>query len=92
MTVVRLYASFRRLAGEGAVDLVVPAEGTIRDILRGLVELRPRLAEHMLDEEGNVPRFVNVFVNGRDIRYLNGLDTLVRPEDEVAIFPPLAGG
>lgn len=70
----------------------MPEEGTVRHLLDRLVELRPALAERMLDEDGNIPRFVNVFVNGRDIRHLKGLDTPVRPDDEVTIFPPLAGG
>lgn len=91
MPIVRLYASFRRLAGVRDMDVTVPTEGTVQDLLRDLVELRPALAGHVLDN-GEVPKFVLVFVNGRDIRHLKGLDTPVRADDEVTIFPPLAGG
>jgi molybdopterin synthase sulfur carrier subunit len=91
-TVVRLYASLRQLAGEREIGLVLPDGTTIADLLHRLVELRPTLADRLLDEDGNIPRFVNVFVNGRDIRDLSGLDTAVMPDDEVIILPPAAGG
>ncbi len=92
VTVVRLYASLRELAGERDIDVALPDDPIIRDLLRRLVELRPGLSHRLLDEDGNIPRFVNVFVNGRDIRHLGGLDTPVMPDDEVTILPPAAGG
>jgi len=92
VTTVRLYASFRELAGEREIDVALPDGATVRDLLNRLVELRPSLAQRLLDEDGNIPRFVNVFVNGRDIRDLNGLDTPVMPDDEVTLLPPAAGG
>ncbi|MGQ9572904.1 MAG: ubiquitin-like small modifier protein 1 [Dehalococcoidia bacterium] len=92
VTAVRLYASLRELAGERSIEVALPSGATIRDLIHRLVELRPSLAHRLLDEDGNVPRFVNVFVNGRDIRYLSGLDTPVMPDDEVTILPPVAGG
>ncbi|MGB6837367.1 MAG: ubiquitin-like small modifier protein 1 [Dehalococcoidia bacterium] len=92
MTTVRLYASLRELAGDRTVEVLLPDGATVRDVLIRLVELRPGLAGHVLDGEGQVPQYVGVFVDGRDIRYLQGLDTPVRPENEVYIFPPTAGG
>jgi len=82
----------RELAGERDIDVALPDDPIIRDLLRRLVELRPGLSHRLLDEDGNIPRFVNVFVNGRDIRHLGGLDTPVMPDDEVTILPPAAGG
>ena len=92
VTVVRLYASLRELAGERDIDVALPEGATIGDLLNRLVELRPNLAHRLLDADGNIPRHVNVFVNGRDIRYLNGLDTPLMANDEVTILPPAAGG
>jgi molybdopterin synthase sulfur carrier subunit len=89
--IVRLYASFRQLAGVRDMDIAVPTEGTVRDVLHDLVELRPPLAGRVIVQD-KVPKFVLVFVNGRDIRHLEGLDTPVQTNDEVTIFPPLAGG
>jgi len=92
VTTVRLYASFRELAGERDIDVALPDGATIRELLGRLAELRPSLAHRLLDEDGNITRFVNVFVNGRDIRDLSGLATPVMPADEVTILPPAAGG
>jgi molybdopterin synthase sulfur carrier subunit len=87
-----LYGSLRELAGEREIDVSLPDGATIRDLLNRMGELRPVLAQRLLDEDGNITRFANVFVNGRDIRDLDGLDTPVTPSDEVTILPPAAGG
>ena len=92
VTAVRLYGSLRELAGELEIDVSLPDGARVRDLLRQLEELRPGLAQRLLDENGNITRFANVFVNGRDIRDLDGLDTPVLPDDEVTILPPAAGG
>jgi len=92
VTVVRLYASLRELVGEQQIEVAPPDGAIVRDILNRLGELRPVLAERLLDEDGNIPPSVNVFVNGRDIRDLGGLDTPVTPDDEMIILPPAAGG
>ncbi len=89
---VRLYASLREVAGERDIEVALPGGATIRDLLNRLAELRPGLSQRLLDEDGNIPRFANVFVNGRDIRHLSGLDTPVMPDDEVTILSPAAGG
>jgi molybdopterin synthase sulfur carrier subunit len=82
----------RELAGERDIEVALPDGATIHDLISRLVELRPVLAERLLDEDDNIPRVANIFVNGRDIRDLNGLDTPVMPDDEVTIVPPVAGG
>jgi molybdopterin synthase sulfur carrier subunit len=82
----------RELAGERDIEVALPDGAVVRDILNRLGELQPILAERLLDEDGNIPPSVNVFVNGRDIRDLSGLDTPVTPGDEVTILPPAAGG
>jgi molybdopterin synthase sulfur carrier subunit len=92
MTTVRLYSTLRDHAGGSAVEVSVPDQATVRDVLTRLVDLRPGLAGHVLDGDGQVPQYVGVFVDGRDIRHLRGLDTPVRVENEVYIFPPTAGG
>lgn len=92
MTTVRLYSTLRDRAGGNAVEVPLPDQATVRDVLTRLIELRPGLAGHILDGDGQVAQYVGVFVDGRDIRYLQGLDTPVRPENEVYIFPPTAGG
>lgn len=93
MGLVRLYATLRpRAGGEGVVDVPWSPGDTIADVIRGLMRLRPGLQGHILDEEGHLLPHVNVFLNGRDIRHLKGLDTRVDSDAELFIFPPVAGG
>ncbi len=65
---------------------------TIADVIRELLRRRPGLQGHILDDEGHLLPHVYVFLNGRDIRHLNGLETRVDREAELSIFPPVAGG
>jgi molybdopterin synthase sulfur carrier subunit len=93
MGLVRLYATLRPHAGDdGVVDVPWSPGDTVADVIRELTRLRPALQGQILDEEGNLLPHVNVFLNGRDIRFLKGLETTVDGQAELFIFPPVAGG
>ena len=71
----------------------VPAEGaTIAAVLEDLEKNNPGLKERICDAEGAVRRFVNLYVNGDDIRFLGNTDAPVKDGDEVSIVPAIAGG
>jgi molybdopterin synthase sulfur carrier subunit len=71
----------------------VSLEGTnVRDVLTRLDQAHPGFADRLLDDDGNLRRFVNVFVADDDIRFLDGLDTPVPDGSEVSIIPAVAGG
>lgn len=75
-------------AGEATADVEGSTVGEVLDALYDRYgELRSRIAE-----DGGLRRFVNVYVAGEDIRFLDGLDTRVRDGDEVTILPAVAGG
>ncbi|HAM01041.1 MAG TPA: molybdopterin synthase sulfur carrier subunit [Acidimicrobiaceae bacterium] len=76
---------------QGKSTVVVPGD-TVGEILRGLVEGYPGMAGQVLTEDGTLHRFVNVYVNDDDVRYLEGLDTKVAGGDTVSILPAVAGG
>ena len=65
---------------------------TIRELVDALVAKYPSLRQQLLDEQGDLNRFVNVYVNGQDVRYLDGLETPVTDRDEVRLLPAMAGG
>jgi MoaD family protein len=65
---------------------------TIRGVVDALVERHPALRQQLLTDEGELNRFVNVYVNGQDVRYLQGLETPVAAADEVRLLPAMAGG
>lgn len=87
---VRLPTVLRPAAnGQTTVDV---AGGTVREVVTGLVETYPGLATNLLDDDGDVRKFVNVYLNDEDIRFLDRLETAVTEGDEVAILPAVAGG
>jgi molybdopterin synthase sulfur carrier subunit len=71
----------------------VDANGaTVRDLLDDLTGRYPAIKGHLLDENGELNRFVNVYVNNEDVRLGNGLDTGVAPDATVIVLPAMAGG
>lgn len=72
---------------------VVNVDGeTIGEVLETLQQTYPAIAGQVLTNEGGLHRFVNVYVNDDDVRYLDKLDTKVAPDDVVSILPAVAGG
>lgn len=87
---VRIPAPLRKLTQN---QEIVHIEGeTIRDVINNLEQSYPGLKERICDEQNNIRRFVNVYVNDEDIRFLQDAGTAVKPSDEVSIFPAIAGG
>ena len=71
---------------------VEPAGGTLADLLDTLAAVHPALARRIRDEAGAVRRFVNVYVDGDDVRYAGGLGTPVPDGAVVQVLPSVAGG
>ena len=87
---VRIPTTLRPLTG-GASEVQVEA-GTVAEALSALEISHPGFSDRILDESGQLRRFVNVFVSDDDIRFLDGLDTAVPEGGTVAIVPAVAGG
>jgi molybdopterin synthase sulfur carrier subunit len=87
---VRIPAPLRKITKDQAV---VEAEGaTIEELIAALEKTYPGLRERLCDETGAIRRFINVFVNGEDIRFKQGAKTSVAAGAEVSIVPAIAGG
>ena len=90
MSTVKFPAVLRANVG-GARE--VEADGdTIGEVIDGLVSTYPALKDQLLTAEGELNRFVNVYLNGQDVRYLDGRATAVDDRDEVRLLPAMAGG
>lgn len=87
---VRVPTTLRPLAGGNKQVEVAP--GTLRDVIAGLEAAHPGFAERLLDEAGELRKFVNIFVDDDDVRYLQGLDTPVADGLTVSVIPAVAGG
>ena len=83
-TILRKHAG-----GEAKVD----ADGaTLRDVLADLEKRYPGITKNVVAEDGGLHRFINVYLNDEDVRYLGSLETEVKDGDTVSILPAVAGG
>jgi sulfur-carrier protein len=87
---VRLPTVLRTHAGGASV--VTVDGGTIGEVLGKLVAEYPGLTGQVVQEDGSLHKFVNIYVNDDDVRYLQGLETPVPDGAEVSILPAVAGG
>jgi molybdopterin synthase sulfur carrier subunit len=87
---VRVPTPLRKLT-QGADEVDVQGD-TVKSLVDDLERKFPGFKERICDETGKVRRFVNVYVNGDDIRFLQNLETSVRDGDSISIVPAIAGG
>ena len=65
---------------------------SVKSLIENINEAYPGFSDQILEEDGELRRFVNIYLNDEDIRYLDGLDTELTDDDTVSILPALAGG
>jgi sulfur-carrier protein len=87
---VKIPTVFRKFTNNESAVALEP--GTIADLIDQLDALHPGMKEQLMASEGELHRFVNVYVNDEDARYLDKLDTKVTDGDTVSILPSVAGG
>jgi len=76
---------------DGATEVSVSGS-KVGEVLQALVDRHPATREQLFSEDGELNRFVNVYLNDEDVRVLGGLDTAVGDSDTVMILPAMAGG
>ena len=87
---VRIPQPLRGLTGDQAI--VEAASGSLSDCIEALERSYPGMRERLLDDSGELRRFVNVYINGEDVRFAAGLATAIKDGDDVSIIPAVAGG
>ena len=90
MAIVRIPTPLRKLT-DGKEE-VTASGATIAEVITALEQSYPGIKARICDESGQVRRFVNIFTNDEDIRFLQNLDTPVSEKDEISIVPAIAGG
>ena len=90
MTTVRIPSPLRRYTNSQSKVQVSGA--TIQELIDNLDTAYPGVKSKLCDDSGQIKRYVNVFVNGDEIRTLKGADTTVADNDEISIVPAMAGG
>lgn len=88
---VKLFANLREKAGESSVML---NGETVQDILLSLIDIYPSLEELIFEktDEPELRGYINVFLNGNNIKHMDYLGTSLNEGDEIGIFPPVSGG
>lgn len=91
---VRVFATFRDLLGLKELELEVGPEENLKliDLLERLFQKFGEKFRNKMLENGNIKPQVNIMINGRNIKFLDGLNSSLKDGDIVAIFPPVAGG
>ena len=90
MATVRIPTPLRKLTG-GAEEVNAGGKN-VGELIGELEKKYPGLKERICDDNGQVRKFVNIFANDEDIRFLKNLDTPVKDSDEISIVPAIAGG
>ena len=90
MASVRIPTPLRRITGEK--DEILVAAKNIHELVEELESQFPGIKERLCDENGNIRRFINLYVNNEDIRFLKGMETEIKETDIVSIIPAIAGG
>jgi molybdopterin synthase sulfur carrier subunit len=90
MPSVLIPTPLRKLTAD--LESVSAVGSNIDELINNLDKAYPGLKDRLCDESGNVRRFVNIYVNGEDIRFLEEKATVVKDSDEISIVPAIAGG
>jgi MoaD family protein len=88
---IRAFADYREIIGK-EMELVLPEEKTIGELLAELGDRYPNLRREMFAPTGELKEFINIFINGRNIAFLKDMVTPLADGDIIALFPPVAGG
>jgi molybdopterin synthase sulfur carrier subunit len=88
--IVRIPSPLRRITG--GQDKIEVEVSTLTDAIEELEKQFPGMKERLVDENGDLRHFVNIYVNGEDVQFLQGLQTEFNSGDEVSIVPAVAGG
>lgn len=87
---VRIPTPLRSLT-KGSAEVEASGD-SVADVIEDLERQFPGLRERLLDESGALRRFVNIYVNEDDIRFLDGVKTVLKPGDQLSVVPAIAGG
>ena len=87
---VRVPTPLRRLTnGQDKIDVTA---STVSELIDQMERDYPGFKERLVDETGDIRYFVNLYLNGEDVRFLQGIETSTKPGDEISIVPAVAGG
>jgi sulfur-carrier protein len=90
---VTFYATLREVVGTKTVEFFLPEDSTVQHLMDEMIRCYPGLQKELLNEQGELFPHVHLFVNGRDVIYLeSAYQTTLSPKDKITVFPAVGGG
>ena len=90
---VNFYATLRAIVGKKTIKVDLPPDSTAQELIDLVTTVHPDLQAVLLDAEKRFQRHMKMFINGREVVYLDKqFDTIIQPDDKIDIFPPVGGG
>lgn len=90
---VNFYATLRSIAGGKTSEFALDGEVTAQELFDAIIARFPAMRDELLDDDGSLYGHVHYFINGRDVRFLeDDMSTIIKPEDEINVFPAVGGG
>lgn len=92
MKTIKLFATLRDVAGVRELHVPLQDGQTVRDLVKLVQDACPALGDAMLDAHGELSGFVHIMVQGRNVQWLQGMETVIHDHDSLVFIPPAAGG
>ena len=89
---VKIFATLRQYAGKKEVEVPLDAGDTVGNVMVKLTAEYPALGQQILDGDGNLQSSIIVLLNGRNIKFLDGLESTLQESDRIALLPLVGGG
>ncbi len=89
---VNFFATFRHLTKNNQLTLALDENSTILHLLKVICYKLPEIKDILVNEDYSLKEWNHILINGRNIKYLQGLNTVILDNDIISIFPPVAGG
>ncbi len=89
---VKFFATFKQITNEKEIDLQLEAGMNISQLIDILIKSYNDLKKEIFDDNSKIKDYIQILKNGRNIKYLNALNTQLKDADTISIFPPVAGG
>jgi|TARA_B100000073_G_C23402244_1_gene439719 molybdopterin synthase sulfur carrier subunit len=90
MAIVRIPTPLRRLTKEQ--DEVNSGASNVNDLIQDLEDQFPGIKDKICEDDGSIRKFINIYINDEDIRFLEGPETNIKEDDTISIIPAIAGG
>lgn len=91
-TTVRLFATFKQITNQREIEFEMEEGTTVQQLLEVLFDRYNTLRDKIFDENNELMQWIHILKNGRNIKFLGGIETTLADGDVIALFPPVAGG